>query len=133
MFFFSAYHPRVACRCHLRFISTLVSTLRNFLNRHLADPKGDDFPFSIQSANVLYALLKLICYAFLQPCSFGRSLSTRLAGHVINHFCTRCAIFFCSFEYCHLLELYVKCAILSIQGTGMFHEHPSMTACLLRI
>ena len=31
---------------------------------------------------------------------------------VINHFCIRYAIFLCSFEYCHLLELYVKCAAL---------------------
>ena len=95
----------------LRFISTLVSTLRNLLNLHLANPKVDDFPFSIQSA-ILYALLKLICYAFIQPCSFGRSLSTRLAGRIINHFCTRYAIFLCSFEFCHLLELYVQCAAL---------------------
>ncbi len=51
----------------------LVSTLRNLLNLHLANPKVDDFPFSIQSA-ILYALLKLICYAFVHPCSFGRSL-----------------------------------------------------------
>ena len=51
--------------CHLRFISTLVSTLRNLL-------KVDDFPFSIQSV-ILYALLTLIPvrYAFVQPCSFG--------------------------------------------------------------
>ena len=90
-----------------RFICTLVSTLRNHLNLHLADPKVDDFPFSIQSA-ILYALLKLICYAFVQPCSFGRSLSIMLAERVINHFCTRYAIFLCSFEYCHLLELYVN-------------------------
>ena len=57
-----------------------------------------------------YALLRLICYAFVQPCSFVCSLSTRLAGRVINHFCTRYAIFLYSFEYCHLLELYVQCA-----------------------
>ena len=56
--------------------------------------------------------LKLICYAFVQPCSFGRSSSTRLAGRVINHFCTRYAIFLCSFQYCQLLELYVKCAAI---------------------
>ena len=31
---------------------------------------------------------------------------------VINHFCTQYTIFMCSFEYCHLLELYVKCAAL---------------------
>ena len=36
------------------------------------------------------------CYTFVQSCSFGRSLQTRLAGCVINHFCTRCAIFLCS-------------------------------------
>ena len=84
---FKHWHPHVACRCRLRFISTLVSTLRTLLNLHLADPTFDDFPFSTQST-ILYALLKLICYAFAQPCSFGRSLS-RLAGRVINHFCTR--------------------------------------------
>ena len=89
------------------FISTLVFTLRDLLNMHLADPKVDEFPFSIQSA-ILYTLLELICYAFVQPCSFGRSVSTRLAGRVINQFYTRYAIFLCS--YCHLLELYVKYA-----------------------
>ena len=54
----------------------------------------------------------LFCYAFVHPCSFGRSLSTMLAGRVINHFCTRYAIFFVFVEYCHLLEFYVKCAAL---------------------
>ena len=44
--------------------------------------------------------------------AFGRSLSTMLAGRVINHFCTRYAIFFVFVEYCHLLECYVKCAAL---------------------
>ena len=39
-------------------------------------------------------------------------LSTRLAGCVINHFFTRYSICLCPFEYCHLLELYVKCAAL---------------------
>ena len=39
---FKYWHPRVACRCHLRFISNLFSTLRNLLNLHLADPKVDD-------------------------------------------------------------------------------------------
>ena len=105
---FKYWHRHVACRCHLRFISTLVSTLRDLLNLHLADPKVDEFPFSIQSTS-LYALLKSICYAFVQLCSFGRSLSIRLAGRVINHFCPRYAILF---QYCHLLELYVKCAAL---------------------
>ena len=95
----------------LSFYVHLVSTLRNLLNLHLADPKVDDFPFSFQSA-ILYALLKLICYAFVHPCSFGRSLSTLLAGRVINHFCTRYAIFFFFVEYCHLLELCVKCAAI---------------------
>ena len=52
-------------------------------------------PFSIQSI-IVYALLKLICYAFVQPCSFGRQPSTRLAAPVINHFCTRYALFLCS-------------------------------------
>ena len=79
----------------LSFYVHLVSTLRNLLNLHIADPKVDDFPFCIQSA-IPYDLLKLIYYAFVHPCSFGRSLSTLLAGHVINHFCTRYAIFLCS-------------------------------------
>ena len=35
-------HARVACRCHLRFISNSFSTLCNLLNLHLADPKVDD-------------------------------------------------------------------------------------------
>ena len=48
-------------------VASLVFTLRNIFNLHLADPKVDDFPISIQSA-ILYALLKLICYAFVQPC-----------------------------------------------------------------
>ena len=42
-------------------------------------------------------------------------LSFRHARSVIHcqqDFCTRYAIFLCSFEYCHLLELYVKCAAL---------------------
>ena len=47
-----------------------------------------------------------------EPCSFGRSLSTRLAGRIINHFCMRYAIVLCPFDYCHLLQLYVKCAAL---------------------
>ena len=46
-------------------------------------------PFSLP----FYAL---ICYAFVQSCLFGRTLSTRLGGRVINHFCTRYAIFLCS-------------------------------------
>ena len=62
----------------LSFYVHLVSTIRNLLNLHLADPNVDDCPFSIQSA-ILYALLKLICYAFVHPCSFGRSRSTILA------------------------------------------------------
>ena len=93
------------------FYFPLSLSLSNLLNLHLADPNVDDFPFSIQSAN-LYTLQKLICYAFVQPCSFGRSLSTRLAGRVINHFCTRYSMFLCSFKYCYLLELYVKCPAL---------------------
>ena len=32
--------------------------------------------------------------------------------NVINHVCMRYALFMCSFEYCHLLELDVKCAAL---------------------
>ena len=60
---FKYRYPHVACHCHLRFISTLVSTLRNLLNLHLSDPKVDDFPFSVQST-ILYALLRLTCYAF---------------------------------------------------------------------
>ena len=79
----------------LSFYVHLVSTIRNLLNLHLADPNVYDCPFSIQSA-ILYALLKLICYAFVHPCSFGRSLSTILAGRVINHSCARYAIFLCS-------------------------------------
>ena len=79
----------------LSFYVHLVSTIRNLLNLHLADPNVDDCPFSIQSA-ILYALLKLICYAFVHPCSFGRPLSTILAGRVINHSCARYAIFLCS-------------------------------------
>ena len=79
----------------LSFYVHLVSTLRNLLNLHLADPKVDNFPFSMQSA-ILYALMKLICYAFVHPYSFSCSLSTLLAGRVINHFCRRYAIFLCS-------------------------------------
>ena len=78
---------------------------------HLADPKVDDFPFSIQSA-ILYALLKLICYAFVQPCSFVRSLSTRLSGRLEHQPRLYSIRYLFVFEYCHLLELYVKCAAL---------------------
>ena len=66
------------------FVLFPLYSLRILLNLHLAYPKVDDFPFSIQSAT-LYALLWFICYAFVHPCSFGRSLSTILAGRVINH------------------------------------------------
>ena len=67
----------------------------------------------LNSVYALYPLLKLICYnAFIQSCLFGRSLQTRLAGRIINHFCTRYAIFLCSFQYCHLLKWYVTCAAL---------------------
>ena len=99
-------------RCHLRFISTLVSILRNLLNLHLVDPKVDDFPFSIQSA-ILCALLKLICYGFVQPCSFGHSRSTRLAGTRHQPLLHAIRNLFVFVEYCHLLELYVKCAVLN--------------------
>ena len=60
------------------------STLRNLLNLHLGDPKYDDFPFSIHSA-IAYALLKLICNAFVQPRSFDRSLSKKISGTLTRH------------------------------------------------
>ena len=72
-----------------------------FIHNIYITPKVDDFPFSIRSA-ILCALLKLICYAFVQQCLFGRSLSTRLAVRVISH---AYAVFFVFVEYCHLLEL----------------------------
>ena len=87
---FKYWHSRVACRCHLRYIFNLFSTLRNLLPQSW-------WLFSIQST-ILYAVLKLICYAFVQSCAFGRSLQTRFAGRVINHFCTRYAIFCVSFS-----------------------------------
>ena len=91
---FKYWHPRVAGRCHHHFISNLFSTLRNLLNLHLADPKVDD---SSQFSQPFYTLFWSWCYAFIQSCPFGRSLQTRLAGRVINHFCTRYTIYLCSF------------------------------------
>ena len=55
------------------------------------------------------------------PCLFGRSLSTSLAGCVINHFCTQsfcvrlCRAYCCHHRGCHLLKLYVKCAALYLK------------------
>ena len=68
--------------------------------------------FATSRSDVFYGLLKMICYGFVQPCSFGRSqfqnLSTRCHQRLLHAIQT----FLCSFEYCHLLELYVKCAAL---------------------
>ena len=115
---FKYLYPHVACRCHLRFISTLVFSHRDRLNLHIADPEIDDFPFSTQSTKFVYALLRL-CKCF-RPAMLVRSftvskLLNEISGtrYIINHLnCTRYALFICSFEYCHLLELYVKCDAL---------------------
>ena len=48
----------------------IVFTHRDRLNLRLVHPKADDCPFSVQST-ILYVLLKLTCYAFVQPCSSG--------------------------------------------------------------
>ena len=50
-----------------------IHTLLAVVTFVLLTPKVDDFPFSIQST-ILYALLKLIYYAFVQPYSFRRSV-----------------------------------------------------------
>ena len=106
---FKYWHPRVACRCHLRYstlVSSLVFTLRNIFNLHLADPKVDDFPISIQSA-ILYALLKLmLCF---RSAMLVRSFTV---NKISGTRCTRHAVFLYSFDYCQLLELYVNCAAL---------------------
>ena len=51
-----------------------------------------------------------VCYAFVQPCSFGRSLSISVTRHQPRLHAIRNLFVFV--EYCHLLELYVKCAAL---------------------
>ena len=60
----------------------------------------------------------LICKCF-RPAMLIRSftvskLLNEISGtrNVINHFCKRYGLFMCSFEYCPVLELCVKCAAL---------------------
>ena len=60
---FKYWYPRVACRCHLRFIFNLFSNIRNLLNRHLADPKVDD---SSQCSRPFYSMrsseVDMLCF-----------------------------------------------------------------------
>ena len=87
-------------------MSTLVSTLRNLLNLHLADPKVDDFPFSIQSA-ILYALLQfMLCF---RSSMLVRSLTVNnISGTRHQSLLHAIRNLFVFVEYCHLLELYVN-------------------------
>ena len=59
------------------------------------------FPFSI---------LSIIPLLFFKTCPCQTSTATT---NVMNHFCTRYALFACSFKYCHLLELCKTCCHLS--------------------
>ena len=54
----------------------------------------------------------MLCFRSVIIVRLFCSLPTRLAGRVINHICTRYAIFLYSFLYCHLFKSYVKCAAL---------------------
>ena len=54
----------------------------------------------------------LFCYAFVHPCSFGRSLSTMFSGTRHQPLLHAIRNLFVFVEYCNLLELYVKCAAL---------------------
>ena len=76
---------------------------------HLADPKVDDFPFYIQSA-ILYALLKLLCFrSFMLVRSFTVNNISGTRHQPLLHAIRNLFVFV---EYCHLMELYVKCAAL---------------------
>ncbi len=89
------------------FISTLVSTLCNLLNLHLADHKVDDFPFSIQSV-ILYALQKLmLCF---RSAMLVRSFTVKkISGTRHQPLLHGIRNLFVFVEYCHLLELCQKC------------------------
>ena len=76
------------------------SIIRDRLNLHLADPQVYDFPFSI---------LSIIPLQFFLTCPCQITATT----NVMNHFCTRYAVFACSFKYRHLLELCKTCCPLS--------------------
>ena len=68
------------------------SIIRDRLKLRLADPQVCD----------LSLLHSIYC-----PCQITATTN------VMNHFCTRYAVFACSFKYCHLLELCKTCCPLS--------------------
>ena len=75
------------------------SILRDRLNLRLADPQVYDFPLDLHSIHHSVAKFCLTC-----PCQITATTN------VMNHFCTRYALFACSFKYCHLLELCKMCS-----------------------
>ena len=102
------WYPHIACRCHLRFISTLNSL---YPSRPLESASFNFWPqgwwlslkcLSIQST-ILCALLNLTWYVMLSSshaCS-GVHCFKICQQDIINNFCTRYALFMCSFEYCN--------------------------------
>ena len=77
------------------------------MNLHLAHPKVDDFPFSIQSAILCADMLCFRSTMLVRSFTVNKIRGTRHQPllHAIRNL-------FVFVEYCHLLELYVKCAAL---------------------
>ena len=103
------YRPNIDIHTSLAVVTFIFFPLLSlpFLNLHLADPKVDDFPFSIQSAILCADMLCFRSIMLVRSFTVNKIRGTRHQPHLqaIHNLIVFVA-------YCHLLELYVKCAAL---------------------
>ena len=83
--------------CHVNFISNLSFAIES------ASCRPQSLRLSLFHS--LYHSVAKFCLTC--PCQITATTN------VMNHFCTRYALFACSFKYCHLLELCKTCCPLS--------------------